>query len=577
MKYYIGKKLREHHKKIVILLLLLFFLQTVISSWNETLTFDAPCTIGVSYRLLKTGDYITRFMIEHPLGTWYFIGLPILFIDENYQGDVLAESCSDAGLDIIYSSANPKFSMMLIKLPIILLFVLMGFFIFRWAKEIYGVESGLLSLFLFSFSPTMIGHVRLLTTDAVFTVFAFLTIYYFWKFMKITNIKNFILWTSFSSLAFIAKVSSIVILPSLFFLVLLIVYRNKLKVKGFLYVKGFKKKWKNDTLNLSLYFLFWFLIILVVIPASYLFKSLSMSEILLEPQKVSYPEGLKELTEGYIDPSTVDYVLEEVRTPWNTYIFTMVVSGFLRGRYGQDAFLAGKYSFQGWWYYFIVVFLIKTTLPIIILLFLRFFQFVYNKKRFDDYFLLIPLFFFFVTFLFSNINVGIRHILHIYPLIFVFVGGVMLLSKNKYFKMVLLLLLIWHLVSSLLIFPFHVAYFNEIVGPGNGYKYLVDGNLDWGQDLGRLGTYLEENDISHVNLAYFGKVDPSYYGINYTLLPPFDNMQDQKCTKVRGNIAISATHLSGVYLENHSCYDWLRQYEPVKKIGYSIFVYNVAE
>ena len=155
-------------------------------------------------------------------------------------------------------------------------------------------------------------------------------------------------------------------------------------------------------------------------------------------------------------------------------------------------------------------------------------------------------------------------------------------------RICVLALLIWLVVGTIKIYPFHLAYFNELVGgPGNGYRYLVDSNLDWGQDLKNLGVYLHRNGIAMVKLAYFGPSDPRVYGITYESLPP-----GQPTT---GYIAVSVTRLTGTDLItglrepgrllgrrsrilNPDCanaFEWLRKYEPIAKIGYSIFVYHI--
>jgi len=67
-------------------------------------------------------------------------------------------------------------------------------------------------------------------------------------------------------------------------------------------------------------------------------------------------------------------------------------------------------------------------------------------------------------------------------------------------------------------------------------RLLLDSNLDWGQDLGRLKAYLDANGTSQVSLGYFGHVDPKLYGIDYTLPP-------QEPTP--GRHAVSANFLAG--------------------------------
>jgi hypothetical protein len=109
----------------------------------------------------------------------------------------------------------------------------------------------------------------------------------------------------------------------------------------------------------------------------------------------------------------------------------------------------------------------------------------------------------------------------------------------------------------------------------------VDSNLDWGQELKNLKKYMDKNGIKKVSLSYFGTDSPQRYGIDYTWLPshhlynphpeqPYDIPRNQP-------IAISATNLQGVFLDNHDEFKWLRDQKPVAKIGYSIFIYDPEE
>jgi len=122
------------------------------------------------------------------------------------------------------------------------------------------------------------------------------------------------------------------------------------------------------------------------------------------------------------------------------------------------------------------------------------------------------------------------------------------------------------------------AYFNALAGgPDNGYKYVVDSNLDWGQDLKRLATYIKKNGIENIKLDYFGGGSPSYYLKNkYEKLDPYN--KDQR----NGWIAVSATLLQngrGIatkgFQGSTTHYTWLNQYKPIAKAGYSIFIYYI--
>ena len=75
--------------------------------------------------------------------------------------------------------------------------------------------------------------------------------------------------------------------------------------------------------------------------------------------------------------------------------------------------------------------------------------------------------------------------------------------------------------------PDHLAYFNQVVGgPRQGHHYLVDSNLDWGQDLKRLKAWMEEHKVGSVMLSYFGMTAPEFYQIEYECLPSFGVLEE---------------------------------------------------
>jgi hypothetical protein len=139
--------------------------------------------------------------------------------------------------------------------------------------------------------------------------------------------------------------------------------------------------------------------------------------------------------------------------------------------------------------------------------------------------------------------------------------------------------LLWYPVASATIWPDYLAYFNEFAGGADsGYRYLVDSNLDWGQDLKGLKRFMDDRGIDRVYLSYFGTDSPGRYGIQYDWLPSYElkNPDPSRTTidlKRQRYLAISVTNLQGVYMEPYTMFRWLDRYTPVAKIGHSIFVY----
>src|SRR5262249_40359581 len=152
----------------------------------------------------------------------------------------------------------------------------------------------------------------------------------------------------------------------------------------------------------------------------------------------------------------------------------------------------------------------------------------------------------------SNINIGVRHILPIYAFLFIFIAASF--ARRRWLLVAIPALIA---IESILVFPYYLAFFNlPSGGPAHGPRYLVDSNLDWGQDLKRLKAYIDREHAPGVCLCYFGSALPAYYGIREL----GDALQPRDCLG-----AVSATALVGMYTGDD--YKWLRTREPLARIG----------
>ncbi|HCJ66809.1 MAG TPA: hypothetical protein DHV62_05640, partial [Elusimicrobia bacterium] len=181
-------------------------------------------------------------------------------------------------------------------------------------------------------------------------------------------------------------------------------------------------------------------------------------------------------------------------------------------------------------------------------------------------------------------------ILPIYPFLFVLLSqtiqpAVFSHQRTIIFRFQFLIfsfLCIWYLISSLRIYPHYLAYFNEFSGgPDNGWKYLADSNIDWGQDLKGLKKYLEKEDNPEILLGYYGSANPDYYHIEYQKLPfyvavPRMSRKINSLNPQKELLAISVNILHSIYSPDRSLFNWLKKKKPIGKIGYSIFVYDVT-
>jgi hypothetical protein len=195
----------------------------------------------------------------------------------------------------------------------------------------------------------------------------------------------------------------------------------------------------------------------------------------------------------------------------------------------------------------------------------------------------------------STLNIGVRHLLPIYPFTILLVSGrlgvlIEWLRKHdrirlQWFSLAIAALLGWYTFESVSVWPSYLSYFNELAGgPSGGHRFVADSNLDWGQDAKRLGQWAERNNVRKISLDYFGWSDPGYYlGTRYVYTTG-SYWKDAKDFMARnssdGWIAISATFYEEATNRAEpgaSTYRWLMDYEPVAVIGNSIFVWHITK
>jgi hypothetical protein len=141
-------------------------------------------------------------------------------------------------------------------------------------------------------------------------------------------------------------------------------------------------------------------------------------------------------------------------------------------------------------------------------------------------------------------------------------------------------LAIWAVWVCASTFPNYIAYFNELVGgPRNGYRVLLDSNVDWGQDLKGLKRWMDQNGVKKIQFAYFGWTDPEYYGIDAAYIGGafvgFNPPATQTAEPFQ-YAAVSVQHLYGPESDSWGAAAF-RSREPVAVIGHSIFVFKLAE
>lgn len=142
-------------------------------------------------------------------------------------------------------------------------------------------------------------------------------------------------------------------------------------------------------------------------------------------------------------------------------------------------------------------------------------------------------------------------------------------------------LVAWCGVETARIHPHYLAYFNQTVGgPGQGHRYLQDGNLGWGGDLKELAEFAERNRIPKLKLSYHGTAVPELHGLDYEPLPSFvlPKAASGPVRLAEGDwVAVSAENLEPLFIDLGELRRFLKTQRPDAVIGYSIFVYHLTD
>jgi hypothetical protein len=558
-----------------IVLALFLFLLIGISAKNSAI-FEENNHLSAGYYFFKTNDY--RMGPGHPPLTYKILALPLLFskaqfpFENEYCRQFFYYACAN---EFLYNSGIDAARFIFLgRISFILLAVLTGFFVFKWAKELYGTKAGLLSLVLYVSSPVVLAWAPMSVTDFPVTAFCFLSIYFFWKLLKKPGRSSLLLTGLFFGLAQASKFTALILIPVLI-------------VVGFFSLKNRQPAIPIKKILLGAlaivgigFFVLW---------SAYGFSVGTYSS----GAPARYTEIVyAHLPQNQLVSNTAHFFIEKAPLPFPSYFVGLSEQLFISSSGLKPSFFAGSYHPGGIWYFHIVEFFLKVPLAFLALLIISLVTLLLNKKTYqnDVLFLLMPAFLFFLAFItVIKINSGVQHILPVFPFLFVFMGRTALLKK---LGLLVFLLAFWCVAASLFAFPHYISYFNELVKDGTGYTYFIGSNVDQGQDLLGLANYVHSRNLGTIKLSYFGTTDPKSY-LSYDYLPsPFilpwvpvyassENElpanYSEHCGLSQGIVAISVTNLQGAFLLNQSCYSWLDAYKPIAHVGNSIFIYNVTQ
>lgn len=497
-------------------------------------------------------------------------------LPEDHEELALKNDIQPLSSRILFHSGNDADRIVLLAgIPIMLLSIILAVFVFKFAKELYGVNAGLFALFLYAFSPAVLSLAGAVTTDMASAVFIFLAVYFYWRMLRKTTKQRVALAGLFFAAAISTRFVAFILVPVFAILGISYYYESKKKLKMKKLAAGF----------IAIMFI-GYLFMNAVYGFNGTFTPLGKSlkdDPGLYIDKARYNSG--ELSRLAPEPLqgiarfTMDKIPAMLPYPLLKDMFSIPAISF-----GATSmfYVLGKFS-TGVWYYYPLTLLIK--LHLLILAAFAASLVFFRKTRAaitDELALILPFLSIILFFMFLiRIENGIRYVLPALPFLFVFVSKAVKV-RSRIAAAVLLLLSISYVISSLTIFPHYSAYYNELAGgPENGYKIIPGANSELGgENMIHLRNYMEKKGIDRIKLSYGGFSEPDYYGINREDLPSiYQNVKtnNTNCGPTTGIVVVSSSNLVGLHMPNTSCFSWLQDYEAIDKIGYSLFVYNITQ
>lgn len=567
----------------------IFSLLSITSLLQKSPTADEPVHLFAGYSYLTWGDY--RANPEHPPLAKLWAALPLMGLnvrDSRRAGplwELIAESSPDslhtvaAAGKMLFADNDAETLFFYAKLQIVLLGLLLGLFIYRFSNDLFGPVAAAAGLFIYGLDPNVLAHSQIVHTDIAFTTLFFIGTYSFWRLLQEPT-RSGLVWTAMLfALAAITKYAYLALLMVWGALALWRIVGAEPIALRLGQAREISGRWRK-TLWIAALLSCCLATAYLMIWLAYGFR---FDAIAGGAQPLAMADQLPEqpLLRGLVTTFIHYRLFPEAWIYGQLYVFNNLQ---------REAYLLGAYSERGFLLYFPVAFAVKTPLPTL-LLFAGSIVFILRKAelRARALFLLMPIVVYFSLAVGSRINIGLRHILPIYPFIMVLAGAMaaeLWQAKNILKRGGVIVLGLWMVWSTAGVYPHFLSYFNELVGgPYNGHKFLLDSNLDWGQDLKGLKRWMDENQVAKIQFVYFGFHDvaaPRSYGIDAVYLPGSwvapESANDADPVKP-DHLAISVNHLYGHYLRGARREDFVRVFrsiQPLAHIGRSINVYSIG-
>jgi hypothetical protein len=539
-----------HHKVwikgAVFFLLVVMTTEVGLSTRQQSPSWDEGDHIFSGYMNWKNREYSLN--PEHPPLVKLIATLPLLPLSLKTaprEGRFFKAEAYYGGRELIFRN-DPKYGglysadtlLFRVHMTAFLFGLTLAVLIFFATKEMFGPIAALFALTLYVFDPTVLANAPFVATDTGAACGFFAAVYTFYRFVKWMDWRRIALCGLAVGLALVTKHSAVLLLPILLLLA----------------AGEFAGRWKTqrrwparDALHMLRGMAAIAALALFVVWAVYSFR------FAMHPMGVEMPPmsdqvaTLSPLARGVITFCADHHLLPE------SYLYGL--ADVQKVGTVMPTYILGKVYEHGQWYYFPAILSLKWTVGTLGLLALAIYAFATGRVRRprEVFFLGLPVVFFLAVAMAGPLNIGVRHVLPVFPFIFALAAGgaAWLVQKRRVWIYPVAALLLWHVVDSVRTFPNYLPYANTLWGgSAKTNRYFSDSAADWGQQLKQTRQWVDAHNVKECSFAYFAApfLLPSDYGIPCTLLPTFDSMGEQDLhvpAVVHGPLLVSYGDLNG--------------------------------
>jgi hypothetical protein len=391
---------------------------------------------------------------------------------------------------------------------------------------------------LFVFDPTILTNAPFVTTDMGAAFGFFVSVYTFYRFVKRMVWPRALLCGLAVGLALAAKHSAVLLLP-----ILLLLAAGDIAGRW-----KVERRWPGRYASRVLTGM-----AAIAACAIFLLWGIYSFRFAMHPVGVEMPPLAGQMGPLSVPMRAAISVCDHFHLLPESYLY-----GFIdvqRVGIYMPAYIFGKVYAHGQWFYFPAILSLKWSIGVLGLLALAIYAFATGKvqRPREVYFLALPALFYLMMAMAGPLNIGVRHVLPIFPFTFALAGGgaAWLVRQRRAWIYPVAALLLWHAIDSVRMFPNYMPYANVLWGgPTKTHFYFSDSATEWGQELKWVKQWTDAHDVKQCWFAYFPApfLLPSDYGIPCRLLPTLDTMYEQDIDVppiVHGPVLISFSDLNG--------------------------------